>query len=109
MPTLAPNSWVQGIIKSQAPSAGTSGIHHYVKLRDSHLQSCRFPHTHTHQYNVHPLKHQHQETLGGSLLFGGWSPWIQTVPARVLLKLLEEELPLEVPQVLQDLRRQRLS
>lgn len=61
-----------------------------------------------HQYNVHPLKHQQQEALGGSLLFCGWSPWLQTVPARVLLKLLEEELPLEVPQVLQDLRRQRL-
>lgn len=67
------------------------------------------PPPHTHQYNVHPLKNQHQEVLGGSLLFCGWSPWLQTVPARVLLKLLEEELPLEVPQVLQDLRRQRLS
>lgn len=107
MPTLALNPLVQEI-KSQASSEGTSGIRHYVKLRDAHLQSCCFPPPHTHQYNVHQLKHQQQEALGGSLLFCGWSPWFQTVPARVLLKLLEEELPLEVPQVLQDLRRQRL-
>lgn len=90
------------------------GLQVYATMSNSeiHISKAAASHTHTHTSTMYILLStsiRRQETLGRSLLFGGWSPWIQTVPARVLLKLLEEELPLEVPQVLQDLRRQRLS
>lgn len=46
--TLVLNPWVQEIIKSQSPSAGTSGIQHYVRLGCPHLQAGHPSPQHTH-------------------------------------------------------------